>query len=293
LVHSEKRFQEIVIQKEGGLLKFAVDGKKPESLVNAGQLINASETNEAEGRAAKKIMMHRGENLPEEWMQTILQTDIHYVRIARESSNIGEEQKLAAAELAERPLSRDKTKILNGLPDVPWATAFIELSRMGLDSGEANRWRKVKSETARRLGHIGISDERITKKGVLDELGKGNSDVLLLIAHSDGKHLYLPGLWGEKLSIDEIESIRREEAPNRLIILLVCNAGAGNTRSFANAIIGSKLAKTVIASERRVRAERIPQFLTALFDSQPAWKAFQKEGLHQIVKRSTKSGIYG
>jgi hypothetical protein len=118
----------------------------------------------------------------------------------------------------------------------------------------------------------------------------------VLIGHSDGKNIYLPGVFGEKISLDEVGKISRKEAPNRVVILIVCNGGKVNedAQSFSEVIIKNKAAKSVLASPHLVDAGDVPQLLTDLLSgSQPIWQTLQSKGIFQIVRRKPKWVVDG
>jgi hypothetical protein len=119
-----------------------------------------------------------------------------------------------------------------------------------------------------------------TKHVVVNELQNGTKNVLFVIAHSDSKAIFLPGVKGGKLSFSELSSITRLKAPSRTIVLLACKTGAVNegTRSIAELLLKNKLATAVLASAHDVYATDLPEMFgklrgSTLRDSFPQFRA--------------------
>ena len=297
-----KAVRQLKVKNTNGTVHIAIYAgriakQRPERVVEVPRVLNSSQLNEFLALVtASSVIMHHGDNLPDEWLAKLLQSNTHYVRVTPGSPNLMQGHTMVAARLGERSLNPAKTRILSALPDATRVISFFELSRMGLASDEAAKWRNVNTDIQNKIANSASPVEKATKSNVLDELAKGDSDVVVLIAHSDGKDIYLPGLFGGKLSFAEIESIRREEAPNRVIVLLVCHAGtvSGTVTSFSEVIIKNKLAKTVLASPKLVGAEAVPQLLADLTSkTQPMWEPLQGKSIFQIVLLKSRLLING
>jgi hypothetical protein len=96
-----------------------------------------------------------------------------------------------------------------------------------------------------------MTTEIATKDALEKELRSGSRNVLFLIAHSDSESIFLPGLHGGRLSMKELDQLKRDAAPSRVVVLLACKTGQvnGKTNSIAEIILKNKLAATVLASE--------------------------------------------
>jgi hypothetical protein len=87
------------------------------------------------------------------------------------------------------------------------------------------------------------------KEHLLEELREGDSNVVLIFAHSDGRQIYLPGKSGSSISVEELRAVKHWKSPDRVVILVACEAGTVNqgTESIAEALLASDLATTVFA----------------------------------------------
>ena len=128
-----------------------------------------------------------------------------------------------------------------------------------------------------------ITLETANKDSVLKELREGDSDVLLIFAHSDGTRIYMPGSTGSSISVDELRAIRRKAPPVRAVILIACEAGSVNrgTHSIAEALLNSNLAMTVFAYPGVINATYIPEMLGKLGSRESLRDSLP--GLYQIV----------
>jgi hypothetical protein len=170
----------------------------------------------------------------------------------------------AAAALVSLPFQPYKTVLLDALPyEEKPDKSRAELKRMGL-APKPVAWQMARQEIASATQLI--KRVRATKATLEGELKVGDSNILFLIAHSDSKSLFLPGLNGERLDISELNSIRRDAAPNRVIVLFACSAGevSTSTESIADVLIRNRLATSVMASGGLVYADQLAAKLRRL-----------------------------
>jgi hypothetical protein len=119
--------------------------------------------------------------------------------------------------LGERHLARSNTAMVNATP-----ATLKEVQLMGDPSSSLDGWRKIRQDVETKLA--GNFSRRITTKAeLLHELQFGTSDVLFLVAHSDGDNLFIGG---QKVSLAELNALpaRQSETP-RVAVLISCFAG--------------------------------------------------------------------
>jgi len=187
-----------------------------------------------------------------------------YVIFSSESPKTTTDELIRAAALTIRPFEPGDAIILNALPsEVGGVRGGLELKRMGLSS-TPDKWQDAKKQIIEAAGSTTIIPA--TKESVSTELSEGTKNVLFLMAHSDSQSIYLPGLKGGKLSYRDLESIVRDVAPNRAIVLLACRAGKdrGEQRSLAKLFLKNRLATAVLASDGDVYATSIAGVLRTL-----------------------------
>jgi hypothetical protein len=192
-----------------------------------------------------------------------------------------------AAALGGRTLQPGQTRLFSALPELSnWASSRIELWRMGLDSSQKEDWQALNSQIQSQFGSSPIKVESAVKQELLGELSNGSADVVVLIAHFDGENIYLSGAFGEKISMDEISHLSRETAPDRAVVLMVCNAGGVNqdVASLAEQILQNKLARTVFASPDPVNARTVPAILDRLLLQRSSIREALGQGYIQIVR---------
>jgi len=179
-----------------------------------------------------------------------------------------------AAALTVKSFKPDQAIVLNGLPNETGPVrSRAELKRMGLTS-TPKEWRSARDDIVSAVGNIPI--KTATKKEILKEFAEGSSNVLFVIAHSDSKAIFLPGLAGGKISMDEFDKIRRDVAPERVVVLLACKTGAinGETQSIAEALLKNRLASAVYASEDYIYATDLARMVRKLQNNGTLNQAF-------------------
>jgi len=106
------------------------------------------------------------------------------------------------------------------------------------------------------------------KKTLLDELHYGDSPFILIYAHFDGERLYLPGVDGDTLSVDEIATIHRANDPTvreRVIVLVACSTAAvRQSESLVQTMLRLGIARSVFATDRPYNAREIPALMERL-----------------------------
>jgi hypothetical protein len=241
----------------------------------------------AEIRRASAVI-HDGDDLPEEWMRALYSGNLGgYIRKSDRSSNITDNDLKQAASLGSKNFRHDSTSVFNALPaesSLFWSR--VELLRMGLDMSDHTEWASVRQEVLQTTAAVSLPVKKAVKTEVLEEFGAGKSDVVLIVAHSEGGKLYLPGRNGEYISIDDLDRIARPDVPNRIVVLVTCQGGGVNSQatSMSEAILRNRLARTVYATPHNVDARTVGDLLTKLFASnQPVHKTLFDRGFVQIV----------
>jgi hypothetical protein len=232
-----------------------------------------------------------GKPLPESLMGTIHLVGSPYVYRSQRSSNLSSSQIAKAARLGEQPL-RKNSRVFSGLPQsrglLGFVFPYLELDRMGLDWRQNSAWKQLKSDLESRLGSAHRRLEVAVKRELLEELSSGNSDVVVLIAHNDGKQISLSGTDGATVTFEEISTLQRQTTPNRVIVLITCSAGTvnKNTESLSELLLRKKLAKTVFASPKDVNAQDLPELLVDLLvNDTPIRTALAGKSFIQIVHK--------
>jgi len=234
-----------------------------------------------------------GDELEERISLQIATTDRQLIVHSPHSANRTYQEIARAAALGNRSFASRSAVILDGLPSPTWGPLGMwQLYSMKLDTTLGDEWRKLREnldfEKFGAQAKIRTADSRI----VLDELKSGQDDLLILVAHNDGKTIYFPN--GKALAINDVEQLQRPKAPNRAIVLITCEAGGtgGEAASLAEILLRNRLATTVFASPRAVDAEQLPEFLNNLAHK-PMREALDSLGIRQIVSLSPESRVIG
>lgn len=211
-----------------------------------------------------QAIVHDGDPLPESLLAALPKD--RYVRRSRLSPT-GDAEVAAAAALGEKSLTPHTTKFYNSLPQETGAASYTELRRMGLDPSQGEQWQRLHAHVVKTTSSLGLDVRVPQKQQLIQELAHGADDVVFVFAHNDGQSIYLSGARGESISMREISQIWRTEAPNRVIVAIVCEAGGvnGDQATLAELLLKNRLAKTVFASSKPVDARMIPQLLQKLF----------------------------
>lgn len=198
-----------------------------------------------------------------------MERNLNYVLGSKFSPKLDRNQQIHAAALTAKRFSTGEVVVFDGLPhETDASKSRAELRRMGLH-WDVKSWQKARPEISRTEG--AFATKNATKKAVEEELQTGSNNVLFLIAHSDSESIFFPGLHGGSLSIQELDQIRRKNAPNRVIVLLMCGTGQvnGKLASIAETIVKNKLAVAVMATGGIVDAAKLSEML----------RNFQEHGL--------------
>lgn len=194
---------------------------------------------------------------------------------------------IAAVALTRKKFNTKEIVLFDGLPsEIGTIRGRLELSRMGLPARPKD-WLTARQEI--RAAANGIPIHNATKSSLIKELKDGAATFLLVIAHSDSSSLYLPGLNGGRLSMKELMQIQRQQAPDRVIVLLACKVGEVNNRveSIAEVILHNKLATAVLAANNYVYAADLSNMIAAFVNSGKLGGAFP--GLKTIVEKKSSS----
>lgn len=167
-------------------------------------------------------------------------------------------------QIAERPFEEEHLTVFDGLPQ---SAAAVEA--MGLLAGSPEDWldfqKNVDESLQGRAAHHVTTPEEFVQ-----ELSQGQSDLLILIAHSTGSQLYLNG---QKTSIKELQALpprAKKSLRPRLAVLISCDAGKpGGERSaslvsrlwgkkhssLAQILIEKRFVDKVLAPDHKIDAE--------------------------------------
>jgi hypothetical protein len=168
------------------------------------------------------------------------------------------------SQLANRNFQLDQLAIVDGLPQDREAA-----EAMGLFAGDWRDWSDFNTRVQQRLQghairHVTGQDE------FFHELQHGESDMLILIAHSTGKQLYLNG---RKISFKKLQDLHPRETASarpRVAVLITCDAGKtknvslhqwwlellrGPVWPLAQILIDKGFVDKVIAPDHKIRAE--------------------------------------
>lgn len=239
--------------------------------------------------ASATLVIHTGDDLEPRELDTILGKALpsNYVRWSQRSSGTSATDALNAALLGSKKLAAPSAKLLNGLPqEIGLLASLRELHRMELGIGQRKQWQRINAETEKVSQSLGLQTAVATKNSILTELTSGTSDVVFLIAHSLNGRMYLPTKDGEYISLEDVTKVARAVAPNRVIVLITCEAGQVNSdvESFAEAFIRVKAARAVFASPRLVDANSIPKLLRRVFGGNEVRSVLSSTGFQQIVE---------
>jgi hypothetical protein len=137
--------------------------------------------------------------------------------------------------IASRHFDRQHTVVVNGLPASREAVA-----RMGLFAGRVETWLDFRES----INSITPPDVTTTSErdDFFRHLQQGDSDLLVLVAHSDGLYVYLGD---SRISLKEISALpdRQERSIRpRLAVIVSCNAGKEDSPSVWRRILGRDFA---------------------------------------------------
>lgn len=183
------------------------------------------------------------------------------------SANKGWNEIAEATALGGKPLDPATTKVFNALPqETDMDASRRELGRMHI-VGTGREWEAVNERI--KTAAAGFPSQVASKEALLHELHHGHSSVIVVYAHFDGEHLYMPGANGSTLSVEEIAKIDRTNDPlvkNRVIVLAACNtaAAASYSQSLASVLLQKGIARTVLATDRPYDARDIPALMARL-----------------------------
>jgi hypothetical protein len=167
--------------------------------------------------------------------------------------------------LAGKPLKQGSSIIFNAFPrEQSLLRSKRERVRMRI-AGSKSDWIAVNKDLGSRL-KPGFPMVTANKQDLVEELHHGSRDVVLLMAHSESRTIHLPGAKGLSISFDELDRLRRDVPPDRVVVLLACDAGGVNAsgQSLAEIIIKNGLAKTVLAPAGTIYAESVPGIINDL-----------------------------
>jgi hypothetical protein len=128
-------------------------------------------------------------------------------------------------QIDNRAFDQSQLTVVNGIPQTADAVA-----KMGMFVGDPEMWLRFNKEVEKDLD--GRATKLVTDRdGFLRELSEGDSDILILVAHSSGTYLYLNG---QKLSFKELQQLPKRKKPSvrpRVAVLITCDAGRGTARA--------------------------------------------------------------
>ena len=227
-------------------------------------------------------LVRNGDPLPEEFSQEL----VSYKKppVLRLSDNVDPTNLQQAIELGNQTFFARPVVILDGLPhgDKNGKVTGGELKLMGLKRSQRAGWQDLRKSIAERKMPI----TKASAERVKEQLLRGHENILFLIAHNDGKHIYLPS--GERLSMEELSLLKRDTSPDRVIVLVTCyglRSSEGLEKSLAKTFVQNRFAKTVFATHETFDARSVPGLLDRLrTNNTPLREILQEYGLQQIVK---------
>jgi hypothetical protein len=142
------------------------------------------------------------------------------------------------AQISSRTLDPSNLAVVNGLP-----RTMDAVRQMGIFMGDPQVWLNFETKVSENID--GKASRIVTDSDdFVSELVDGNSDILILVAHSTGAYLYLNR---EKLSVKELQALRKRKKPStrpRVAVLITCDAGRGTAQAgFPNSELWSSFFK--------------------------------------------------
>jgi hypothetical protein len=182
-----------------------------------------------------------------------------------------------AVNLGNRRLDPKSTVIFNALPQQTGEGFVREQSRMKI-GGNAKAWGDLNEKIRTSSGEF--TSRVATKQDLLHELNSGTSNVVILYAHFDGQHLYMPdahGGRGEPISVDEFRALKDRTGDStvkeRVVVLAVCSTAAkpaggavtgGMPASLVSLLLQKGIGRTVFATQFPYDARQIPDLMQRL-----------------------------
>jgi hypothetical protein len=151
--------------------------------------------------------------------------------------------------------------VVNGVP-----RTATELAVQRLPPSGARAYRNLASFVdgqAASRGHQVIS----SKDAFLDLLRRGDDDFAIIVAHSDGKRIYIGD---QEISLEELASMESRSTPaHRTIIMAVCNAGRSAMRlsqlkGFAQLFVEKGFATSIIAPNDTIGHAEVEALFTSM-----------------------------
>ncbi len=167
------------------------------------------------------------------------------------------------AELANRSIDPEQVSFFNGLPATEEGLEAMRFPTTGIE-----KWQEFHRGVEGRLE--GRFATRLTsKKELLEELRNGSNDIVTIVAHNDGKTLFING---EELTYGELDGIDSRVSPSerpRLCILISCEAvkisdseprsmlaaWRKNRESFAELLVRKGFVDRVFAPDHEIQYE--------------------------------------
>lgn len=270
--------------------RIEVSGAGPEIVWNNPHSLSSEVEQTLRPRARKaRTVIIKGDDPPDEVKSVLGDKDVMWVRSSRSSPNQDANGISRVADRLRSPPHISSLRFFDGLPSAEgsWSSR-VELRRMGLSIWQAQEWRQLSADVRSKLSELSIKDERATKAAIMNELSQGSSDFVILVAHNDNGVMRLAGPNGDTLSLSDLKSLHRDQAPQRTVLLISCNAGTVNesVRSHAELILENKLADSVFATDEDVDAKAVPKLLELIGAGKlPWWHGLRNYKFQLIVFR--------
>ena len=183
----------------------------------------------------------------------------------------------------------ESTILSDGIPSTE-----TDLEAMGRPLNEIGKWLQHK-ENVHNIVKGRYSRIITTKADFIHELQYGDSDEIMLFAHSDGNHIYFGS---ESVSKEEIASLpRREEATERTRAAVVISCGFGDLsegrnnwllwkepKSFAELLVEKNFFDFVIAPDHPVKQSEAVNVLSTILRDGTMWHIHKAHrGWHKIA----------
>jgi len=176
------------------------------------------------------------------------------------------------AALADQKLTPNRTVFLNAVPKTK-----SDLRKMSFPTSAEKEWSDFHDNVERAMA-TKFGSRLSSKRNFIKELSTGNSDIVMIVAHNDGKTFYLNG---DRVTFDEIAVLPNRRPPSnkpRLAILVSCSAGKlsndngnrflaafrRNDKGFGELLVEKGFVDQVIAPSHEIEAKETVSFLQSL-----------------------------
>lgn len=176
--------------------------------------------------------------------------------------------------LADHSLRKETTTFINGIPE-----SAAELAKAGLPAGGVDEWRAFRDSVETTMA--GRYARRVAGRAeFVRELTRGTSDMIVIVAHSDGPAIYIGG---DRVTLEELQRLPKRNSAGtraRVALLLSCDTGkltkqqAGFFRSkldsLATILVAKNFVDQVVAPDHTIKPAETIAVLHDLLDGKTA-----------------------